>query len=83
LMKLTNLPLRYTARNAVSGMLRGKLLITPGIFYQINGVIVRFLPRRLASALSALSVGGSELPANGAAKQSAEKPPAAADDKSP
>jgi uncharacterized protein len=80
LMKLTNLPLRYTARNAVSGMFRGKLLITPGIFYQINGVIVRFLPRRLASALSALSVGGSQLPANGAAKQSAEKPPPAADD---
>ncbi len=60
LMKLTNLPIRYTARKAVAGMLRGKLLITPGLFYQINGVLVRFLPRRLASRLSALSVGGKQ-----------------------
>jgi uncharacterized protein len=61
LMKLTNLPIRYTARKAVAGMFRGKLLITPGLFYQINGVLVRFLPRRLASRLSALSVGGKQL----------------------
>jgi uncharacterized protein len=61
LMKLTNLPVRYTARKAVRGMLRGKLLITPGLFYQINGVLVRFLPRRLAARISALSVGGSQL----------------------
>jgi uncharacterized protein len=60
LMKLTNLPVHYTARKAVAGMLRGKLLITPGLFYQINGVLVRFLPRRLASRISALSVGGSK-----------------------
>ena len=61
LMKLTTLPVSYTARKAVAGMLRGKLLITPGLFYQINGVMVRFLPRRLASRISAMSVGGKQL----------------------
>jgi len=81
LMKLTNLPVHYTARKAVAGMFCGKLLITPGIFYQINGVLVRFLPRRFASALSALSVGGSQIPANGKPKNSAEKTPPASDDK--
>jgi uncharacterized protein len=68
LMKLTNLPVRYTARKAVAGMLRGKLLITPGLFYQINGILVRFLPRRLASRISALSVGGSQLAEQGGKK---------------
>ncbi len=72
-MKLTNLPIRYTARKAVAGMLRGKLLITPGLFYQINGVIVRFLPRRLASRLSAMSVGGSQLKAEAGAKPPVDK----------
>jgi short-subunit dehydrogenase len=81
LMKLTNLPVHYTARKAVAGMFRGKLLITPGIFYQINGVIVRFLPRRLASALSALSAGGSQIPGGGKPKNTAEKTPPAPDDK--
>ncbi|HZZ29177.1 MAG TPA: SDR family oxidoreductase [Pirellulales bacterium] len=57
LMKITTLPLHYAARKAVNGMFRGKLLITPGLFYQINGLVVRFLPRRLASAISAMSVG--------------------------
>jgi hypothetical protein len=61
LMKITNLPAQYTARKAVAGMFRGKLLITPGLFYQINGVLVRFLPRRLASAISAMSVGKKTL----------------------
>jgi uncharacterized protein len=60
LMKVTTLPIRYTARKAVNGMLRGKMLITPGLFYQINGLLVRIMPRRLASRISALSVGGSK-----------------------
>jgi uncharacterized protein len=61
LMKLTNVPVWYTARKAVAGMLRGKLLITPGPVYQINSVLLRFMPRRWASAISALSVGGKKL----------------------
>ncbi|HTQ39360.1 MAG TPA: SDR family oxidoreductase [Pirellulales bacterium] len=71
LMKLTNVPVWYTARRAVVGMLRGKLLITPGPVYQINGVLVRFLPRRLASAISALSVGGKQMSPEIAAQEMA------------
>jgi short-subunit dehydrogenase len=61
MMKVTTLPIHYTARKAVNGMLRGKLLITPGLLYQINGLLVRVMPRRLASRISALSVGGSKM----------------------
>ena len=52
LMKLTTLPVHYTARKAINGMFRGKLLITPGLFYQFAGVILRLSPRRMVSALS-------------------------------
>jgi short-subunit dehydrogenase len=60
LMKITTLPLRYTARKSVNGMFRRKLLITPGLFYQIVGFLLRFTPRRLASAISAMMVGGKK-----------------------
>ncbi|HEY2826743.1 MAG TPA: SDR family oxidoreductase [Pirellulales bacterium] len=81
LMKITNLPIRYTARKAVAGMLRGKLLITPGLFYQINGVMVRFLPRRLASAISAMSVGGGQLAEESTSKKAVEQAPSTSENK--
>jgi uncharacterized protein len=69
MMKLTNVPVWYTARKAVSGMLKGKLLITPGPVYQVNGFLVRFLPRRLASAISAMAVGGRKASENSSAPE--------------
>lgn len=61
LMKITNLPIRYTARKAIAGMFRGKLLITPGLYYQIVGMFLRITPRRITSALSAMTVGGKKV----------------------
>jgi short-subunit dehydrogenase len=52
LMKLIRLPIRYAARRAIAGMFRRKLLITPGLFYQIVGFFLRFTPRSWASAIS-------------------------------
>src|SRR5262245_38235185 len=52
LMKIIRLPIRYAARKAIAGMFRRKLLITPGLFYQIVGFFLRFTPRSLASAIS-------------------------------
>ncbi len=60
LMKITTLPLRYAARKSVAGMFRRKLLITPGLFYQIVGFLLRFTPRRWASAIAAMMVGGTK-----------------------
>ncbi len=60
LMKITTLPLRYTAKSCVRGMFRRKLLITPGLFYIIVGFFARFMPRGFASALSAMMVGGAK-----------------------
>jgi short-subunit dehydrogenase len=51
-MKIINLPIRYAARSAIRGMFRRKLLITPGLFYQIVGFFLRFTPRWLASSIA-------------------------------
>lgn len=56
LMKLTSVPTRHVARRAVAGMFRGKLLITPGVVYQVNNWLLPLLPRRVASAISAAIV---------------------------
>src|SRR5262249_38855771 len=57
LMKVMTVPVRWTARRAVSGMFRRKLLITPGILYGINRyLLLPFLPRRMASGISAAIV---------------------------
>jgi uncharacterized protein len=52
MMKLLEMPASYVARKAVAGMFRGKMVITPGLFYQLNNLALRLLPRSTASALS-------------------------------
>ena len=52
MMKLLEMPAGYVARKAVAGMFRGKMVITPGAFYQLNNLALRLLPRSTASALS-------------------------------
>ena len=52
LMRLLSMPPSYVARKAVAGMFRGKMVITPGLFYQLNGLALGFVPRAMASALS-------------------------------
>ena len=46
LMRLLSMPASYVARKAVAGMFRGKMVITPGLFYQLNGLALGFVPRR-------------------------------------
>ncbi|MCC7085298.1 MAG: SDR family oxidoreductase [Pirellulales bacterium] len=55
-MKLLTVPSDYVARKAIHGMFKRKLLITPGLVYQINRGLLRLTPRRIASALSAAVV---------------------------
>jgi short-subunit dehydrogenase len=43
---------RAVARAAVRGLLRGKFLIIPGLWYKANALAVRVLPRGTASALA-------------------------------
>jgi uncharacterized protein len=56
LMKLLTVPSNYVARKAINGMFKRRLLITPGIIYQINRGLLRLTPRRLATAISAAVV---------------------------
>ncbi|HEY2882139.1 MAG TPA: SDR family oxidoreductase [Pirellulales bacterium] len=75
LMKMSTVPVRYTARKAVAGMFRRKLLITPGPLYQFNSLMVRLLPRRIVSGIAAATVGGKRIkPAVDAPKISANEP---------
>jgi hypothetical protein len=53
MMKILSMPAGYVARKAVAGMFRGKIVITPGLFYQLNGLAQRLVPRSVACALSA------------------------------
>jgi short-subunit dehydrogenase len=52
MMRLLSMPASYVARKAVAGMFRGKMVITPGLFYQLNQLTLGLLPRSAASALS-------------------------------
>ncbi len=56
LMKLLTIPSDYVARKAIAGMFKRKMLITPGVVYQINRLLLRLTPRRWASAISAAVV---------------------------
>ena len=51
-MKILSVSPRRIAEIGVKGMFRGKAMITPGVFYQINNWILPFLPRSVAAAIS-------------------------------
>lgn len=57
LMKLTTVPVRWTARRAVDGMFKGKLLITPGAVYRVNNWLRPFTPRRMQTAMAGAIAG--------------------------
>ncbi len=57
LMKLTTVPVRWTAKRAVAGMFKGKLLITPGAVYRVNNWLRPFTPRRMQSAMAGAIAG--------------------------
>jgi uncharacterized protein len=56
LMKLLTVPSDFVARKAINGMFKRKLLITPGLAYQISRGLLRLTPRGMASAISAAVV---------------------------
>ncbi len=57
LMKLTTVPVRWTAKRAVAGMFKGKLLITPGAVYRVNNWLRPFTPRRMQTAMAGAIAG--------------------------
>ena len=56
LMRLTSLDAAHVAWAGIDGMFRGKILIVPGLWYKLNALVTRVLPRGMASALSAQMV---------------------------
>ena len=57
LMKLTTVPVRWTAKRAVAGMFKGKFLITPGVVYRVNNWLRLFTPRRMQTAMAGAIAG--------------------------
>jgi hypothetical protein len=55
-MRALSLNARHVAKAGVNGALRGKAVIVPGILYKVNAVLLRFLPRTTACAISAAVV---------------------------
>ncbi|HZZ72266.1 MAG TPA: SDR family oxidoreductase [Pirellulales bacterium] len=55
-MRFLSLGAGRLAEAGVRGVLRNQFLITPGWMYRVNNVLLRFLPRSLASAVSAAIV---------------------------
>lgn len=52
-MRFLSLSPRQLAEAGVKGVLRNQFLITPGWMYRVNNLLLRFLPRSVASAISA------------------------------
>jgi len=56
LMRLTSLDARHVAHAGLAGVAKGKTVIIPGVWYKACAAGGRFLPRRFASALAAMTV---------------------------
>ena len=69
------MPASYVARKAVAGMFRGKMVITPGLFYQLNGLALGFVPRAMASALTSWVVKDKVTKSNSGEPRSPREPP--------
>lgn len=59
-MRMLTVDARRVAEQAIRGLERGKLVITPGWWYGINNLVLRFLPRSTSAALAAGVVKSKE-----------------------
>jgi len=56
LMRLTTLDARHVAKAGLAGVLQGKPVIVPGLWYKANALLCRVMPRSFASTLAARAV---------------------------
>jgi uncharacterized protein len=56
LMRATELTVEQVAKAGLRGLARGQFLIIPGWWYKLNWLVSAVLPRRIMSALSAITV---------------------------